>query len=534
MTVRRFLRDIRAGATALTAGAVIVMTVGGVAVVSDHAWLVDKRDGFKTAANGAATASMLEMNRLLIRDPEMSDEDLDAALEVVARRWILLNLGHLSPDRYARAKGTLVVEVVPDRNAGAVGVSASADLGGTLFASRLPLFAGFRDPDSFHTDAGAEAPPHPVELVLAIDVSGSMLRCLDGSHPCPGPDQRISIVKRASAKLVEVLDPREENRIAIGIVPWFSQVRLDSRARDAWAMNGWAEYPRSRRYAVPYRCSGSEESCRPPPEEQDLPLYAPENWRGCLDQQRLRAGDVAALPERRDFLAPPWRSAFAQGFFPASYGTAYRCLADPLPEDMLHQFCFDQVRTSAQNQQFVREPQFPCRSGTPPILPLSTDRVEIERSLSNLRPVGLLTHSSLGVLWGQRLLAHSWKGVWGGDVHPVDPAADNETRKAIVLLTDGEDTQCGRTNPSCAGSPAGVSRTEACTAAKATGTEIYVIAAMYPDRISGELAGSLRACSSQADDPDGTYVFLNNASPETLDAAFADIVNQLRSVRRVY
>ena len=80
----------------------------------------------------------------------------------------------------------------------------------------------------------------------------------------------------------------------------------------------------------------------------------------------------------------------------------------------------------------------------------------------------------------------------------------------------------------------GVPRTEACSLSKDRGTEIFVIAAMPPDEISGELASTLRECSSEADNPEGTYVFLNNVTPESLEAAFADIANQLVTVRRIY
>ena len=140
------------------------------------------------------------------------------------------------------------------------------------------------------------------------------------------------------------------------------------------------------------------------------------------------------------------------------------------------------------------------------------------------------------MLWGQRLLDHSWKNVWGDDVHPVDPAAQDSKglRKAIVLLTDGEDTQCGFGNATCADSALGFSRTDACTAAKAAGTEIFVIAAMHPDKVSEALGDSLRECSSESDNPDGSYAFLNNATSESLEAAFADIASQLVTVRRVW
>lgn len=118
----------------------------------------------------------------------------------------------------------------------------------------------------------------------------------------------------------------------------------------------------------------------------------------------------------------------------------------------------------------------------------------------------------------------------------MDPAsADNpDLRKAIVLLTDGEDTHCGTGNIACENSAGGTSRSAACDAAKAAGTEIFVVSAVAPTFISTELAETPSNCSSQADNPDGTYVFLDTATPEALRAAFADIASQLRTVRRAY
>ena len=107
-------------------------------------------------------------------------------------------------------------------------------------------------------------------------------------------------------------------------------------------------------------------------------------------------------------------------------------------------------------------------------------------------------------------------------------------RKAIVLLTDGEDTHCGLTNATCADSVLGYSRADACTAVKAAGTEIFVIAAMHPDKVSDTLGDSLRECSSESDQSDVVYAFLNHSTPEELEATFATIANQLRVVRRVY
>ena len=57
----------------------------------------------------------------------------------------------------------------------------------------------------------------------------------------------------------------------------------------------------------------------------------------------------------------------------------------------------------------------------PSLLPLTSDRAAIEAAIDALDAVGQRTYSSLGILWGQRLLMHDWKGVWGHDLHPVDP-----------------------------------------------------------------------------------------------------------------
>ena len=117
----------------------------------------------------------------------------------------------------------------------------------------------------------------------------------------------------------------------------------------------------------------------------------------------------------------------------------------------------------------------------------------------------------------------------------MDPAAraSEGLRKAIVLLTDGEDSYCGFGNETCADSAVGTSRTDACTAAKNAGTEIFVIAAMHHNKVSDALGDSLRECSSESEESDVTYVFLDKSTPEELKATFVAIANQLRVVRRV-
>ena len=124
------------------------MTVGAAALIIDHIWLVDQRDALKSGANAAGVAATLEMARLVKRDSAISEQDLESALEGVARRYVLLNLSHLPSERFERAKATLVLTIRPDRTDQVVEVTAEADLGGTLVARHLALLGKYTGPET--------------------------------------------------------------------------------------------------------------------------------------------------------------------------------------------------------------------------------------------------------------------------------------------------------------------------------------------------------------------------------------------------
>ena len=546
-SIGRFVGDTRAGATAIAAVAVTVMTVGAAALIGDHVWLVDQRDVLKNASDAASVATTLELNRQLNLQPGISDSDLKPLLEPVARRYIELNLEHLPPDRLELAINTLSVEVTLDRSQRTVDVSAAANLGGTLLSKHLTLLGNYSGPELIRAESVTESVTRPIEVVLALDVSQSMWNTLaENRRPWTFTDEqaRIDVVKSAAKSLVDILNPNAENRVAVGLVPWSNLVRLDADAIVEWEHNGWARYPTRRVYGVPYVCKGT--NCTPPAAiVQDVAPQQPEPWIGCLDGHRMGSTRTSAsLPAAGELLVPPSANAFAQGFFQPFAGWAYECL-DPPPADLRSQTC--RVNATSSRQSIIDDAQYSCWDDSskmrpysswiyPAILPLGTDRAVIERAIDKLDALGTQTYSALGVLWGQRLLQHSWKDVWGGAVHPEDPSetTNQGLRKAIVLLTDGEDTYCGVGNTDCDDSEMGISRSDACDAAKAAGSEIFVVAAMAQALVSTPLARTLRDCSSEADNPDGTYVFVDNSTPQALRAAFADIANQLVTVRKVY
>ena len=530
--LRDFLRSTVAGSTAIVATVVTIMTIGAGTLLIEHENLVDQRDTLKSASNAASIAMTAEMNRVLASQPNISDDVLTAYLAVIGRRYIELNLMHMDDDRRRRAMESLVLDIALNRNAGTLNVEVTADMGGFVMAAALPLFDELAESGPTEARTGVEQAIPPAEVVLALDVSGSMNHRVGRNQAAQdGHESRMDVVKRAAINIVDVLKPSALHRVAIGVVPWAAAVRLEADTAGEWERRGWVRQATSRHYGLPYRSVGEA-----PAGIDELVTHSPWPWLGCLDGHRLGAvGTHAALPAVSRMLDLPAINTFAMGFFMAGPEQAYTCL-QPRPDVMLSQACFTTLSEGAERTRYIRRAeQSPCNAAYPTMLPLSTDHVRIKATINALRPGGGTTYSGLGVLWAQKMLSPEWKAVIGGDgIHPVDSAIDHggDVRKAIVLLTDGDDTYCGRNNTNCANSAIGVSRDEACSLAKAQGIEVFVIAAM-PD-VSSAMAEQLRDCSSEAEDSDGRYAFLNTASVESLEAAFADIAAQLASVRRVY
>ena len=221
-TLALFLKETRAGATALMAVFATLMALGGAAFLTDHVWLVDQRDTLKNAANAASIAATHAMRDELAANPGINTAALKAAVKPVARSHILMNLLHLPEKRYERAKETLVVGLDLNRNAFTVSVDASADLGGFLLSAAL----GYIDPgtiEATNVRAGVEASLAPLSVVLAIDVSQSMLLGLDGRSAF-GENQRMEIVKKAASDLLDIATPDPNIPVSVGIVPWSAKV----------------------------------------------------------------------------------------------------------------------------------------------------------------------------------------------------------------------------------------------------------------------------------------------------------------------
>ncbi len=536
MTIFGFLRETRA-AVGIAGVLLTMMTLSGVALVTDHLWLTYHRDLLQNAADAAVMATT---NRLLELPDSMSDDDVDSRLQPVAERYVRFNLaGNLPEKARARVDETLKVDLKWNRKLGTVAVSASADMGGTLLSKRVLAYAG--PEDGVAVKSGAEGSGGATELVLAIDVTVSMRDNLDGHRVDTGdPTSRLNIVKTAAEDLVESLASHDNGTIAVGVVPWNYRVRLNQATRTQWETDGWAVYPTERTYPHPTR--GPPSADKYLPERQSMPSRnqlpdACSVWAGCLD---MRVADVDLRPSFSNTL--PSAEPFVMNFFteqtttPATQYASYACQAYTRAESNRQggeePLCYD-FDSAPAGQNLCRagdvQPDGPWRispqddCGGAGIMPLNTDLDAVRTAIRGLESIGSATYSSAGIAWAIRLLASSWRDVWGHSVHPMDE--DTDVQKVIVLLTDGEDNHLP---------DAYAHRQEGCTAAKNAGITIFTVAAMAPQYVGHGEARELRQCSSQDDDPDGTYVFVNNADPDALRKAFADIGKQITGLRRTY
>ena len=428
-SARRFLHDARAAATAITAAAVTVMAVAGAALVTDHAWLVGQRDTLKSATDSASIAATLEMNRMLEADSTLSDTALKGALEGVARRYIQLNLSHLPAARLARAEETLEVTLTINRAASSVEVVAEADLGGTLVARALPSLGGYAGPETTQASAAVECAGTAIEVVLALDVTASMHGRVNNSLPPRGDNRRLNaVVNAAKVLLAELLATCDERSVAVGVVPWDKTVRLPDA--DTWEANGWVNIGPNRTGAIP------------------------TDWAGCVEDREHDANplNATALASAASLsLHLPASSPFPAFIYPDTRSFSVTTMADDI-KDAFPDLA-DEIKNALETNlaalrdndwgstgtRGVRGGNSNCTSTE--MLPLTTELGDVGTALNSIEGNDVWgggTMAHLGVTWGRRMLAPSWRTVWGDNesVHPINPA-EREVTKVLILLTDG-------------------------------------------------------------------------------------------------
>ncbi len=529
--VAGYFRDTRGGAVGIASVFMALMSFAGTALLSDHVVLLHHRDTLRAAT---ASASIAATQHLAELDTGLTDQELAGVLEPLARRYLLANLPQGTREL---AADSLEIVLTPDREAGVVGVEAAADLGGAIVGRHIwgRLIRKSR------AASGAERIVVPVDLVLAIDVTGSMTRSIynSGGSSFPEAHRRINVVRNAARVLIGGLYDQEggdTGHVSVGLVPFNTTVNVGA-ARPDWVSDLGQGHK-----VIP---SG----------------FGP--WRGCIEH-RAMAGDLDLS------LVTPGEAPFTSWFSPSTL--EYRPAERAALAAEIGAAVNAENDWSAENphEDYSGSPHYGCPRDE--IVPLTADRERVERAIADLRPWrggGTMTH--LGAVWGRRLLATEWRDAWG---LPED-RGHLGSKKVLVLLTDGindaydsERTYPGNyrhdgttyrsdygsqyTGYGRAGSGgieegyrsgtrlSGLSRDredrdvlneiflEACRRAKADGIAVFTVSAV-PNGHPSEtvLRERLVACATSEE-----HAFVENNDPERMQTAFREIGRMVQGIRR--
>lgn len=529
-----FFRDTRAGAIGIASVFIALMGFTGTAMLSDHLVLLHNRDTLQVAAASASIAATQHLAKL---DTGLTDEELAAALEPLTRRYVMANLPGGTRESVT---DNLEITLTIDREAGVVGVEVAADLGGAIVGRHIwgGLVAKTR------VASGAERILAPVDLVLAIDVTGSMDSSIHqgAGSTFPEEDRRINVVRNAAQILVAALYDQEGETgyMSLGVVPFNTTVNVGAGRQD------WVSDLGQGHKVIP---SG----------------FGP--WRGCIEHRAMADDLDLSIITPADALFTSWFSPSTLAHRP----TERAALAAEIEAADSGAEVRGENDWSADNahEDYGNSPHFGCPRNE--IVPLTTDRETVEEAIENLQPWGgggTMTH--LGVVWGRRLLAPEWRSTWG---LPEDTEG-LARQKVLVLLTDGlNDAYDNRKTYPGNYLHGSVSRTEyssqytgygragsgsieegyragtrltglssdsedrdvldeilldACELAKADGITVFSVSAVpngHPRR--QELHDQLLACATSAD-----HAFVEDSEPTPMQDAFREIGKMVQGIRR--
>ncbi len=155
------------------------------------------------------------------------------------------------------------------------------------------------------------------------------------------------------------------------------------------------------------------------------------------------------------------------------------------------------------------------RCPTAEIVPITDDKDSLKSAINRYRASGS-TAGHIGTAWAWYLVSPEWASIWPSASRPVD-YDDTETRKIVVLMTDGEFNTHYRGSNGDSSSQA----RSICSEMRDTNVIVYTIGFMSPPRAEA----LLQECASSADH------YFNASNGSELRAAFVEIAQQLNNLR---
>ncbi|MFN3857003.1 MAG: vWA domain-containing protein [Caulobacter sp.] len=413
---------------------------------------------------------------------------LDAATLMAARA------GDMTPDAL-QAYGEQAMRAQLEGASGdARGVTASFTFGpdgavvGTARGTLDPIIIGLFLDDKLLV--GAETTVRrgqstAVEMVLVVDTTGSMA----GS--------KLTALKTAARKLVDVMSTDPDADVKLGLVPFGQYVNTGVSRRNMPWMNVPADYtetvtPARYKTTTTKTCQKRTYSCTRYNDGAPYQTTCTEEYN-CVTTPVVPAKTVC----------------------PASYQVKHvyhGCTGSPAyPAN---------VRDSDPARRYPGFLDLTCGSE---LTPLTRNFGQIRSGISSLKANGL-TYIPAGLAWGFNLLSPAQPFTEGAAYDP----SNRKPRKALVLMTDGENTRLmnpanGRHDkaPNGVATQANDYTAELCRNIKAQNIEIYTVAFQVTD---AKIKSILKGCASS----EANYYDASSAGD--LVTAFEQIALSMRSL----
>ncbi|HET7334688.1 MAG TPA: TadE/TadG family type IV pilus assembly protein [Rhizomicrobium sp.] len=367
-----------------------------------------------------------------------------------------------------------------------------------------------------------------LEVVMALDNTGSM----SGS--------KISALKSAAKTLIDTLSGgvAYPDKLKIGLVPFTQTVRIDPT--DA-VNGGWIDTD----------CKSSVAQLNFDHGYCGYTVYKNllknGSWYGCVE---ARTNGYAILdtppssgtpdtlwdpyfqPDEPDSGGGWWGSGYSNNYMDDGTVTDSSGKKIKKPSDLQLQNNSNKYNGASANS----DANGAC-DNLAPVLPLTNDTAQVKNRIDAMNASGS-THIVLGAAWGWRVLSPGEPYSQGASY------SDEDTNKALILMTDGENTvsnqntmngsrysafgylsqgRLGTTSStSTAESTLDTMLTDVCTNIKAKGIRIYTIGFQIN---TSNVLNLLRNCAS---DPS---LFYNSPSTSDLQAAFSAIAADLSNLR---
>lgn len=398
----RFGKDV-SGALAPVLGLAAIPLIMAAGVAVDYGNAVSVQARLQAAVDSAALAAGREAN--------MSNSDL----ERIAKDYFHSNFG--TP---ANA-GTPSMELTVNDNGLMVEGSVTVN-------NYLTKVAGF---DTTRISASSEVTKEAtgLEVVLVFDNTGSM-----------GSQSRLSTLKVAAHDFVEILfGPREvADTLKIGVVPFSQFVNVGPDKSDAYWVdtNGANQLSRENFQGSSWHNWRAWEAINN------------RSWTGCVESRvgNMSVDDVLPVAGNANTLFPPafypdepgnntYRAYFKVGGQKNYYYNSYLndSRTNSLTRRQEHQGKYNNANVTSTS----RGPDKGCN--IQPIQALTNVKAPVLTTINNMQADGY-THVAEGVGWGLRVISPGEPFTEGVEY------SDEDITKAMVLLTDGENTFNSETN----------------------------------------------------------------------------------------